>query len=107
MTMQKPSRVAAPAHAPGAQFAEPGSPPPDAIAAATGRLMRESAPSIEGWARTVEAMLDSASSLGEFREMLLAAFPKLDSGALAETLAGAFAALDLRGRSDVIDEAAE
>ena len=52
----------------------------------------------------IEAMLESAASLEEFRAMLLAAWPKLETDALAAAMSQAFVALDLRGRAEVGDE---
>ena len=49
-------------------------------------------------------MLDEAGSLEEFQAMVLAAWPKLSEKALQEVMSTAFAALDLKGRADVIDE---
>jgi hypothetical protein len=37
--------------------------------------------------------------------MLLAAYPKLDDNTLVSTMTAAFAAMELRGRSDVEDNA--
>ena len=49
-------------------------------------------------------MLESAASLEEFRAMLLAAWPKLETDALTAAMSQAFIALDLRGRAEVEDE---
>jgi phage gp29-like protein len=70
-----------------------------------GRVQQESDPVIAGWLQTIEAMLGAAGSLDEFRQMLLTAFPELDSDALTNTLAPAFAVAQLRGRVSVEDEA--
>ncbi|MDR2624953.1 MAG: DUF935 domain-containing protein [Zoogloeaceae bacterium] len=65
------------------------------------RLVKDTAPLMENWLSTLEAMLESAESLEEFREMLLNAFPKLDTGPMAEALTAAGTALNLRGRFEV------
>ncbi|MDR2208847.1 MAG: DUF935 domain-containing protein [Azoarcus sp.] len=87
---------------PPVRFAEPAT-APDATTEATTRLTEETTPVIDDWLKTINVMLESAGSLDEFREMLLSAFPKLDASVMVETLATAFAAADLRGRSDVMD----
>jgi phage gp29-like protein len=65
------------------------------------RLVKDTAPMVEEWLSTLEAMLESAGSLEEFREMLLNAFPKLGTGPMTEALVTAGTALNLRGRFDV------
>lgn len=52
----------------------------------------------------VEAMLSSASSLPEFREMLLTGFPELDETQLAQLMTQAFAASFAAGRVAVEEE---
>jgi phage gp29-like protein len=54
---------------------------------------------------TLNSMVQSAGSLEEVREMILAAYPDLDAEKAVESLTQAFAALDLRGRADVEDAA--
>jgi phage gp29-like protein len=86
------------------KFAEHGNDAPDSGDAAEKslpQLMRESGPALQQWIDEIETMLDAAGSLSEFREMLVAAYPKLDNTALVATLSAAFAALDLRGRYEV------
>jgi phage gp29-like protein len=77
----------------------------DPAALSTERLQADASPQIGQWLDAIEAMLGGAGSLEEFREMLLAAYPSLGDDPLVETLADGFAALELRGISDVIDEA--
>jgi phage gp29-like protein len=93
---ESPRRRAALARRPGTEES------PAALCA--GRLAQDAAPAIGGWLQTLEAMLGAAGSLEEFREMLLAAWPRLPAGKLEEALRDAFAALELRGMSDVQDE---
>jgi phage gp29-like protein len=67
------------------------------------RLTADTAPVIAGWIGTIEAMLESADSLEAFQEMLLKAYPKLDTRAMAMPLSMARLALNLAGRSDAAD----
>ena len=68
------------------------------------RLETAAAPVMEDWLKKIEAMLEAADSLEEFRAMLLAAYGRLDTGAMAESLAVAMAARHLAGRSEIMDE---
>jgi len=52
----------------------------------------------------IEAMLNSASDLNEFRAMLDAAYPGIDASDLASVLAGGMTAAHAAGRSDLEDE---
>ncbi|MDR1646825.1 MAG: DUF935 domain-containing protein [Zoogloeaceae bacterium] len=74
---------------------------PSLLAANVDRLEKETAPLVEGWLTQIEAMLEAADSLEEFREMLLAAYPKLDSTDMAKTLTAAMTAMTLAGKADV------
>lgn len=74
--------------------------PADAIAA---RLAREGDPHIATWLERIEAMLASAKSLEEFREMLLAAQSDLDDDKLAELIGTGLSVAELAGRSDLED----
>ncbi|WP_420324625.1 DUF935 domain-containing protein [Mameliella sp.] len=65
---------------------------------AVDRLTEEAAPEIEVMLGQIEAMMGSAESLEELREMLLGAYPSVSQGALAKVLAQAFIAGDLAGR---------
>jgi phage gp29-like protein len=76
---------------------------PALLEANVDRLAAQTAPMIENWLGTIEAMLEAAGSLEEFREMLLKAYPKLDTQSLADTLASAMTAMTLAGKSDVED----
>lgn len=73
------------------------------LAASVSRLAADTAPEMAKWIGQIEAMLEAASSLEEFRAMLHAAYSELPAESLAEKLAAAALALDLRGRSDVED----
>ena len=76
-------------------------PESDAAELATPQLSREAQPHIDRWLARIEAMLEAAGSLEEFKAMLLAAYPTLEGAELTETLAAALTALDLRGRAEV------
>lgn len=78
--------------------AKPAVTPAELIAA---RLETEAQPSVEAWLGAIEAMLQAASSLEEFRAMLSAAFPQLDTAGLARPLAEGLLAAELAGRADV------
>ncbi|MCL2876915.1 MAG: DUF935 domain-containing protein, partial [Betaproteobacteria bacterium] len=73
---------------------------PDPASLSVDRLVADTNADIGAWLGKMEAMLEAAGSLEEFREMLLAAFPELDDSGVAEKLTNAFAALDLHGRAD-------
>ncbi|WP_300439384.1 DUF935 domain-containing protein [uncultured Mameliella sp.] len=65
---------------------------------AVDQLAEETAPEIEAMLVQIEAMMGSAESLDELREMLLGAYPAISQDALAKVLAQAFIAGDLAGR---------
>lgn len=64
----------------------------------------EAQPAVAAMIGQIEAMLGAAGSLDEFREMLLAAFPSIDSTHLATVLGAALLTADLAGRAAVADE---
>lgn len=78
-----------------------------AVTALSDRLEVEASASIEGMIDQVEVMLEQAGSLGEFREMVLTAWPGLDSGALAQVMTQAMLAAWGAGQAAVEDEAIE
>ena len=61
---------------------------------------------IQEMAGTIETMLERASDLHEFREMLAGAFGDIESAGLADVIAGGLAAAHAAGRSDITDESA-
>ncbi|MBV1917603.1 MAG: DUF935 domain-containing protein [Sphingomonadaceae bacterium] len=61
---------------------------------------------VQDMAEQIEVMLNKASDLGEFRAMLDAAWPDIDSSKLAQALAGGLAAAQAAGMSDAEDESA-
>ena len=67
----------------------------------TERLAQENSDGMAQWLKRIEAMLESASSLEEFKTMLLAAQPDLADAALGDTLAQAMAAAEAAGRFDL------
>ncbi|MDT8856439.1 DUF935 domain-containing protein [Paracoccaceae bacterium Fryx2] len=78
-----------------------GSDPEDELAA---RMEAEAAPAMAAMLGRIEAMLAAAGSLEEFRAMLLAGFPEVESGGLAAVLAEGLTAADLAGRVAVVAE---
>jgi len=54
------------------------------------------------WLAEIEDMLAAADSLDQFREQLLARYGDLPAGDLVEVMATALAAIELRGRADVL-----
>jgi phage gp29-like protein len=69
------------------------------------RLAAEADPLVAEMVGELEAMLAAAGSLGEFREMLLAAWPRLDAARLAAVIAQALLAGELGGRAAALDDA--
>lgn len=72
--------------------------PVDAIA---DRLAEDTRPEMAGWLEEIEAMMAAASDLGEFSEMLKAAYPQLDGQRMADRIADARMAAVAAGRFDV------
>jgi phage gp29-like protein len=70
------------------------------------KLAEAAAPAVEKMLTQLEAMIEAATSLEEFREMLLSAFPKVDSGPLAKIMAQAMTVAEGTGRIDVEAEGA-
>jgi phage gp29-like protein len=73
------------------------------VAAALPRLAADADPAIRAWLDRVEAMLEAAGSLDEFRETLLAAWDSLPPEELTEALAEAIVAAELAGRAEIGD----
>lgn len=76
----------------------------DPVAALTANLEGAAAPEMERLVGQIEAMAGAATSLEELREMLLAAFPDLDSASLGRVIAQGMIAAHLGGRAMVDDE---
>ncbi|WIX31240.1 DUF935 domain-containing protein [Salinicola sp. JS01] len=89
-----PSGLAALREAPAAEM------PADAIA---DRLTREGDTHIAEWLARIETMLERADSLEEFREMLMAAQPELESDGLGNLIGDALVAAEGAGRADLVD----
>ena len=68
------------------------------------RMAVEADPAMAGMVGQIEAMLNAAGSLEEFRAMLLAGFPELDASGLASVLAQGMIAAEAAGRVAVLDE---
>ncbi len=73
------------------------------VAALAAQLETEAQGGVLSMLESIEAMVNRAGSLGELREMLLAAFPDLDAGALTGTLAQALIAAEGAGRAATED----
>ncbi|MEI4195234.1 DUF935 domain-containing protein [Roseovarius sp. E0-M6] len=71
---------------------------------AVDRLAQEAAPEMEAMLGRIEAMLEAAGSLEEFREMLISGFPDLDTNGLARIMADAMMGAYAGGRAAVVDE---
>ncbi len=95
-------------NAEGVVAALPSADPVEAhVSALTGRMEIEAAPHVAAMMDQIEAMLAAAGSLAEFREMLLAGFPQIDSSGLAAVMAQGMLAGWAGGRVAVEDEAGD
>jgi len=72
--------------------------PPSLIAE---RLDQEARPAMADWLAEIEAMLEAAENLAQFREMLLAAYGDLPEDRMAQTMAAALAVAQAAGRYDI------
>jgi phage gp29-like protein len=95
-------RAQIPQHAVAAKSESAPPSPAELIAA---RLEEENRPGMADWMERIEAMLESAESLDEFKAMLLAAQQELPDEALGDNLAQALTAAEAAGRFDLEDEA--
>lgn len=82
-----------------------GNPVTAAVDQLTARIEGEAGAAIEAMIDQIEAMLETASSLAEFREMLLQAFPTIDAGDLAQVMARAMISAWGAGRVGIEEEA--
>lgn len=69
------------------------------------QLATEAQPTVDAMLGQITTMLEKATSLEEFAEMLLAAYPQLEGEDLTKTISQAIAAAQLKGRLDVSQEA--
>ncbi len=76
----------------------------DPVAALTQQLDDLATPQMERLLAQIEGMVEVATSLEEMREMLLAAFPDLDSSGLARVMAMGLLSAGLGGRAMVAEE---
>lgn len=67
------------------------------------RLEQDAAPAVTAWLEHIQAMLETAESLEEFRARLLAAYPDMDRNGMVAAMSAAFAAAHLAGMDDVGD----
>lgn len=86
----------------GASTGEKTGVPPEVELAA--RMQVEAAPAMALMTDQISVMLDRAGSLEEFREMVLAGFPLIDSDGLAQAMAMGLMAAELAGRASVGDD---
>lgn len=76
----------------------------DPVDVLTQRLAERAAPEMARLMEQIEAMVAAASSLEELREMMLAAFPDLDTASLGRVIAQGLLASHLGGRVAVVEE---
>jgi phage gp29-like protein len=81
--------------------------PPDPADLLAERLEIEARPAMAMMLGQIEAMMNAAGSLEEFREMLLAGFGEIDATGLAQVMGAAMVAAHLGGRVVVEDEAGD
>lgn len=79
----------------------------DATAPLTDRMAIEAGPAMDAILARIDQMVTAAASLEELRQMLVAGFPDLEVGDLAETLALGLLAANLAGRTEVAHEATQ
>lgn len=89
---------------PAPQFAAPaaGRAPPDSADKMTPALAAAGDAQVGRWVAEIEGMLANADSLEQFREQLLARYDSLPASDLVEVMAVALAAIELRGRAEVL-----
>jgi phage gp29-like protein len=87
------------AQAPAKPAADPH--PADLIAAA---MAEKAVPAVAQMVASIETMLEKARDLGEFRDMLMSAYPDLPVDALAKVMSQGIASALAAGRSDLVDE---
>ncbi len=68
------------------------------------RMVEETTGDMARMLETIGAIIDAAQSLEEAREMLLAAYPEIDAGAIAAKLADGMIAAQAYGRAEVVEE---
>ena len=102
----------APAPASPAQIAQPGKRLVQSLQAAQAqaalpadaigdRLVADTRPEMAGMLEEIEAMMGAASDLGEFGEMLRAAYPRLDVEPMADRIGLALTTANAAGRFDI------
>nr|MCU0732004.1 DUF935 domain-containing protein [Hyphomonas sp.] len=76
----------------------------DPVASLTARIEDLGAPQMERLLGQIEGMVEVATSLEELREMLLTAFPDIDSSGLARAMAMGLLSAGLGGRAMVAED---
>ena len=76
----------------------------DPVGVLADRLEVEARPAVEAMIAQIEVMLQAATSLDEFHDMLLTAFPKIDSAGFAAAIASGLIVADLAGRAAIAGE---
>jgi len=79
---------------------------PDAADKLAPALGQAAQPTVDSWVAQIEEMLAGADSLEQFRADLLTRYGDLPADKLVEVMATALAAIELRGRADVLAEVA-
>lgn len=88
-----------------AQFAEAsGDADPTPVSAQADRLAVEAGPAVKSLVESIRAKADSAESLEALRDDLLNSYGDLDSRELVKVMQFGFAAAELSGRFDVLEE---
>jgi phage gp29-like protein len=80
----------------------PGPDAPDTANHMTPALAEAADAQVATWVDDIGAMLNSADSLEQFREQLLAHYSELPSDDLVTVMAAALSAIDLRGRAEAL-----
>lgn len=101
-TATEPAQPASQGQAQAALKAQAPAAQPDAADLLTPALADQADAQIGRWVAEIEDMLAGADSLEQFREHLLARYGDLPADDLVEVMATALAAIELRGRADVL-----
>ena len=97
------TQVSAPANS--AAFAEATPNTADPLKTQTDALLAAGAPTFDGWARQLEALVGQASSIADAQRLIVQAYGNLDSEQLVRVMAAGMALAELQGRADITNEA--